>query len=89
MVKKTEKKILYANRVNLNGLYSSKPIELTYDSELKSWWSKDGWVGVDKIGLDKNKGYVVFSSFDENEVVCWTNGVRSWMSILREWCNYG
>jgi hypothetical protein len=83
---KKKSKKLYANMLNLSGLYSNKPVMLTFDSESDRWWDKDGNFEATKVGTESACGYVKFTSESRREVECWTNGVLASMERLVEWC---
>ena len=84
--KKTAKKsksrmprVIWANAVNLGGVYSDRPIrmkkhvdEVTGDV---TYWDKIGDFDVNKLGLDrKTWGLTTFASRDKEEVAAWTCG---------------
>lgn len=84
-------RVLYANKVNLSGLYSPEPIKLLlhdeYDTEEDEaiWWDEDGDLEVTRVGLVAEYGYIIFSSDKLEEVRIWTSGVKSTMILLRQW----
>lgn len=78
-------KTLYANMINLSGLYSMTPIEVYYQSETKLWWDKSGNFCVGMVGLDERGGITVFSDKDYGIAKAWTYGVISAMNHLNRW----
>lgn len=81
---------IYFARVNLSGLYDSKPIVLYKDEEFYS--SKDGNVCIslkDKKRLSPGYGCIDFWSEDEDEVKLWLKGALAVMSRLNDWSRLG
>lgn len=76
---------LYANAVNLGGLYSSVPIPVYFNEELASYWAEDGDFEVKKIGTLVEDGIVTFASDRPSEAVAWTLGAKAVMKMLRKW----
>ncbi len=84
-MKKIPKKI-YGNGINLSGLYSKKPMLLTYNCILKDeWWAKDGNFSVSGLGLIVEGGRITFASKKRKDVLCWIAGVLSTMTLLKRW----
>lgn len=77
-----EQKTLYANSVNLGGLYSPLPIAVTFDPETNAYWSNDGNFDIPKIGTTHFEGRVTFASDKMSEAVAWTIGAKAVMHIL-------
>jgi len=85
MAKKKPKK-LYVNMVNLGGLYSLKPVELTYDTDTKCWWDRTGNFDSKGPGTKTEPGhYIKFTSKSRLEVERWTAGAAAVMAILAHW----
>jgi hypothetical protein len=77
---------IYFARVNLAGLYDSKPTILYKDEEFYS--SKDGNICVslkDKKRLSPGYGSIDFWSEDEDEVKLWLKGASAVMHMLYNW----
>jgi hypothetical protein len=74
-------KILYANSINLVGLYSETPIKLSL--------TKDGDYYGDSghYSIQPSTGNVTqFSSKSKREVEIWTRGALDAMNHMRKWC---
>jgi|SRR5690606_295713 len=86
---------IYGNAVNLKGLYSKWPVKLflqTFDDQepsYKRYASINELLIIDAekdLGLQEQEGVITFTSKYESEVRLWTEGVKSSMKILRQWC---
>jgi len=88
-MKDIERPPLYANAVNLAGLYASLPLQVNYDPETGTYWDRGGDFDVTKIGTTHERGRIVFASDKNSEAVAWTLGVKATMSMLREWSKSG
>lgn len=87
----SRKDVLWANSMNLVGLYNDKPIRLTKeDSELMdySWWDEEGEYDCPGPGFHEDHNYQViqYASHDRQKVVAWTQGVLATMKMMRKWC---
>jgi hypothetical protein len=89
MSKKELPEILWANSVNLVGLFSKTPIRCIFNDEYpnirEALWENDKLdFSVSKIGLDLSdiSGLISFSSINREEVEAWTNGVRAAHSLI-------
>lgn len=80
-----KKNPLWAGMINLNGLYSGKPVKLNYNEEIKEWRDRDGNLTVKRKGMEVQSGYVIFASEDKKEVYCWIKGTEAVMALLRKW----
>lgn len=81
---KPKHKILYAARVNLNGLYSDEPLKVKYDIESEKYWDNTGDFGVDGPGIDSSYGCVTYVSDDKSDVIKFIMGAAAVMHILRD-----
>jgi len=84
MTKRKDK--IYFARVNLSGLYDSKPTVLYKDEEYYS--SKDGNVCIslkDKKCLFSGSRCIDFWSKNEDEVKLWLKGASAVMYLLQDW----
>jgi len=82
--RKSLPRIIWANRLNLSGLYSTKPVKCTYDKESARWWSKDGDFDVKVLGVNCFDGYTTCAS-SQRHVEYWTRGVKDTLHRLRVW----
>jgi hypothetical protein len=78
---------MYANRVNLSGLLSKKPIKIRQGESYgdKEWWHDNKDFIVDKIGLNITDGYIDFASENYDEVLAWTQGANAVMTMIHQW----
>jgi hypothetical protein len=91
MVKKSNKskpRVIYANRVNLSGLFFSKPIKCVESDDGEWFYSQKYDLVIDEIGLTNTDGCITFSSENKSEVESWTNGARAVMDMLARWSKY-
>lgn len=92
-MKKELPKILWANSVNLAGLFSKSPIKCVFVEEYFDnpyWVNKKQDFSVETIGLwNRDNRYIVFSSIDKQEVENWMNGVKSAHSIIHNVVKWG
>jgi len=77
MARTPKHKIIYANAMNLTGLYSTKPVRCKWDAYTGLWWDSSGEFDVDKLGTDDRIGITTFASFDKKEVKFWTQGAMT------------
>jgi hypothetical protein len=90
MDKKTKPpQVVYANMVNLAGLYSNKPMRCKYNEQLDSWWDRFGSLEVRQLGHYSKSEMIQFSSVSREEVLLWTEGARSVMKLLSRWAGVG
>ncbi len=85
MKKRKHPKYIYANGVNLSGLYSALPLHMTWDSELQSWWDVKGNFEVTILGTKVQARIVTFAALTQAEVQAWTDGVAAAMRMLTRW----
>ena len=78
-------KTIYANRINLSGLYSSKPLPCRWVPEDKVWWAHDRDLCVEKLGIEEVSYCLTFSSASKADVQNWTNGALAVMAALKDW----
>jgi hypothetical protein len=85
-------KVYYGNCINLSGLYSKTPIKCSQNHGFcvkgDLYWNKEGDFDIDpnKLGIEKQYGYIKFTSESEQKVKIWTEGVISAMEMLKKWC---
>lgn len=77
--------IVWANAINLSGLYSKEPIRCRLDDVLDNWWDRKGEFSVNVLGTHDTGGMIYFSSEVRNDVVFWTEGAKAVMKMLNEW----
>lgn len=89
MKNKNLPQILWANSVNLVGLFSKSPIRCVLRKEYLDinqpiWENRENDFSISQIGLDLSDtgGLISFSSENKNEVEAWINGVRSAHSLI-------
>lgn len=69
MTNKKRPKTLWATSSNQFGLYTYKPLLVTWDDDLESYWAEDGNFEVAKEGYYERPGTVhVFASQDKAKV---------------------
>lgn len=83
-------KVIYANRVNLVGLYSKVPLKLTREQEHHFYSDSEGdfCLNTDQIGEVLTDGMMCFSSTNLKEVELWTRGATAVMRQLFNWSKY-
>lgn len=83
-------KIIYANRVNLAGLYSKVPLKLTRQKGHSFYSDSEGdfVLAVSQIGDFSTDGQTTFSSPNLKEVELWTRGATAVMRQLFNWSKY-
>ena len=74
---------LWANSVNLRGLYFKKPVKVTFCECLHNYWDTSGNYSIEDKGLIKSDGCVSFASDDKKEVEIWMEGVLSSFHIIK------
>jgi len=93
-----ETKILYANSVNLVGLYKKTPVKCEYYSKYCScdgectceYWDRSGnYSCPNKEGsYSTSDNYVVgFVSADKEKVQIWTDGVLAGLNCVKRFCS--
>jgi hypothetical protein len=79
---------LFVARVNLSGLYHSKPIAVFYQED--NWYaSKDGNVVVDLNAPNNKPSCTDFVSAVKTEVENWIAGASAAMRCVHEWSRVG
>ena len=85
---KKKPQILWANGVNLRGLWSDKPVKMyyakSYYDDEDVWYDCIGNLSVEKIGLDKCAHHITFASEDKSEVATWTQGALALCEIMAQ-----
>lgn len=82
------KKKVWANRVNLGGLYSKTPLPVYWDSDLKSYWDSEGDLdvkgSVSKFTVIRHNCYcVTVASPDKKDIEIWAQGAQHALFIVR------
>ena len=80
-------KIIYANRLNLSGLYKNTPVRLRWDAETSCWWSADGNFCIYKLGYDEHGACHDFASENKQEVEIWTKGILTTIKAIGQWAH--
>jgi hypothetical protein len=78
-------KIIYANRVNLGGMWGKKPVRMKWDEDTESWWDSTGDFDARQLGLEDSGGCITFASESKEEVEAWTQGALSVMKMVHNW----
>lgn len=88
---RSQPEVVYANRVNLVGLYSPKPVKCTLTREFgeHTWWDREGEFDVHKIGTVADSGCITFASLDYEAVVAWTAGAKAVLQMLAQFAGTG
>jgi hypothetical protein len=73
---------VWANCVNLAGLYSPFPVSCRLKSN--QWTDEDG-LDVERLGLVVRGGRVTYASEQKEVVATWTLGVLSTFKLLQNW----
>ena len=79
-------KVVWANGINLVGLYSSKPVRCVWKEPGDStgaWWDASGDFDVNRLGFEFGP-MDVFASASKRDVEMWTAGALAILSRLRE-----
>ena len=87
--KKKMPKTVWANGVNLRGLWSDKPIKMfCHDSEWGEeplYYDKLGDIEISSsLGLDIDQSVITFASVNKKEVQHWTDGALAVVQMLQE-----
>jgi len=86
--KRAVKPVLWANGINLSGLWFDKPRRMVREEDMKSWWDRSGNFEVILPGQHrKGWGLITFASENKAEAEAWTLGVQVVMLKLKEWCS--
>lgn len=75
------RKDVWFTGLNLNGLWSKKPIKGIWDWSLRSWYDPNGNFNCDKIGLDIDQQIIIFASYDKKDVNSFIKGVQSMATL--------
>lgn len=90
MSKKSKDDVVYFNVLNSSGLYSTVPVKGRYDDDVGGWWSRDGNMWVEKLGVHVvTDRCIKFTSTSKREVQIWTDGALSAMKLLSVWSSTG
>lgn len=82
---KIDTDILWGNGINLSGLQFNKPVKFTLSNYGEWWTDRSGNYIIYSIGLEEKSGIITFSSFNKEDVDNWTKGVKSTMTMLKQW----
>lgn len=89
--KKSPPKVAYAAWLNLAGLSGVTKVFLDPNWEVyhdePRWWSRNGNMGVEKMGHYRRSGYSYFASENKREVELWVMGIENCMKFLRDWAH--
>jgi hypothetical protein len=79
--------VMWANRVNLAGLYSDKPVRVTRDTFFSEAYYYDdaGQFSVYGAGTRVEEGNCTFASPSKEIAEAWTAGAKAVMRRLKEW----
>lgn len=76
-------KTLYAAAFNLQGLYCTKPIKVTFDKNSKAYWDKTGDFDIKQKGLDdKNPCCIKFAHKNKDVVQVWIDGAEAACRVI-------
>ena len=86
-----KKKSLWANSINLAGLYSKKPTQVFYNEDLEEYYDRGGNYSISGPGMitSESGGVISFASESKEEVEIWTLGAKTAMTMMAEWCRWG
>ena len=73
---------IWANSVNLMGLYSSFPIKCHINGEV---WVDNNELEVESLGLVVRRSKIVYAALQKEDVEIWTLGVLSAFKLLQKW----
>ena len=73
---------VWANCVNLVGLYSSFPVKCHTKGKV---WVDDDSLEVERLGLVVRGNEIIFAALIKDEVQTWTLGVLSAFKIIQKW----
>ena len=78
-------KVVWANRVNLQGLVYGKPVKCRLDRSYGAnrWWDSSGNFDVASLGTSFDEGMTTFASTNEKLVQKWTEGAQAVMALLQ------
>lgn len=82
---KRRPRMIYGACINLSGLYSAKPLRCYFDKYAVTWYDTDANVAIDQLGLVVKQSVITYASTKESDVSAWIAGVRSAMTLLRQW----
>ena len=86
MKAKGKKPSVWANGVNLAGIWFQTPRRMFWCGESEAYWDHSGDFDAKKLGQNSEMGVVTFASESKAEVEAWTLGAQAVMSRLKEWC---
>lgn len=69
-------KTMWAFWANLNGPQFKTPKKAIFDDDscLQNWWTEDDQLSVNKTGLEKSHGHLIFADPDKKEVQKFIDG---------------
>lgn len=89
---KRKPKRLWANKINLAGLYSTKPVLVVLKTAwqermwtIGTYWDATGDVDVEKEGEVRKYGSIIFASRNKKDVQNWTKGILAVNAMLKKW----
>lgn len=84
-MKLNKKNVIYANRINLTGLFYHEPIECIYDEKGEFYYSNKFDFVIDQSGEVIRDGSIDFASKNRSEVGHWTKGALAALKMLQKW----
>lgn len=80
-------KVIWANQINLAGLWSPIPERMKWDELQDCWWDRNGWFSIPKLGFYTRYDSTIigFSSENKKEVEIWTRGALAVLNRLGNW----
>jgi len=86
---KKYEKSLWANAVNLSGVWFKRPRKVYFNELLKMYFDKTGDFEIAGPGFRIKDNFISFASESKEEVATWTKGCRAAMTLLHYWVEYG
>jgi len=80
-----KKKPIWGAFVNLNGLYSQRPIRGYWHVTHRCWWTKDGNLEFTQLGITRTKNWpgTAFASYNKKDVEMFIEGAKAMQRILK------
>ena len=77
------KKPVWGAFVNLNGLYSQKPLRGYWNKNLECWWGDKGEIEFNMLGVEIRGAVTSFASYNKKDVEVFIEGAKSIQMILK------
>jgi len=90
--RRAKPKVVFANAINLQGLYSSTPVKCTIPRKYADgkWWSADGEFDVVQLGTyQEMEGVTVYAAIEQSRVEAWTEGAKAVLALLHRLAESG